>query len=65
MKNALKIFLVLIVLLGLAAVLYFFNPLGFGKGKNATIAEIIHYLKNKKVGVIEVYHSKDDYHIKY
>ncbi len=43
MKNALKIFLVLIVLLGLAAVLYFFNPLGFGKGKNAALAEIIHY----------------------
>lgn len=43
MKNNLKIIGILIILLGLAVLLYFFNPFGMGKSKIAKLAEIIHY----------------------
>lgn len=43
MKNTAKILAVLVILLGLAVLLYFFNPFGLGKSATAKLAEIIHY----------------------
>ena len=43
MKNNFKIVAVLVILIGLAVLLYFFNPFGLGRSKTSKLAEILHY----------------------